>query len=563
MENVRLEFVALPNPGHAAMDSFDRIPMNRNLLLLAALASSAWTASGQQSSLAWSDTLMANGSHLYGAMVVTDAQDNVFVTGSYPNTWIITAKYDAAGNQLWQVVFDNPGTREVGNWIALDSQGNVVVAGNLVSGGSNTPAGFVVLKYDTNGNLLWSDVTPQSGGATLRVVVDAFDDIVVVGRGFFGTHDIVTMKYSAGGTKLWATAVGFNGTSSDSPSSLRVAPNGNIFVSGGGLGAPMVIAYDPTGTQLWKKTIPSTTAATDIVLDPAGNVIVSGGMYSVASGNTMSLTKLDPNGNVLWTKLPPGYMGTKLAIDSEGNLILTGYDHLYTDWVTHKLDANGNVLWTQVFNKHQFNDEFPYFVSVGPDDEIYITGQGGPGPTTGTLSYLRTCVVRYSPTGNEDWVFSTFDSLRGLGIARDSKNHISVVGESTFSLFHLAQQGVWYSTKGALPGALGAPRLRGTGTLSAGQPITLTLDHVPAGAPAWFIAGVSQVNLPTFGGILVPSPDLVLGSFAIPGTGSLTLPSVWPTGIPAGFEITVQAWLLDPTGIFGFTASNGLVGVAQ
>lgn len=45
--------------------------------------------------------------------------------------------------------------------------------------------------------------------------------------------------------------------------------------------------------------------------------------------------------------------------------------------------------------------------------------------------------------------------------------------------------------------------------------------------------------------------------------GQLSLPLAWPGGLPAGFELTFQAWLGDPAAPAGLAASNALVGISR
>ena len=67
--------------------------------------------------------------------------------------------------------------------------------------------------------------------------------------------------------------------------------------------------------------------------------------------------------------------------------------------------------------------------------------------------------------------------------------------------------------------------------------------------------GTSRIDAPLFGGVLVPSPDaLVL--LITDGVGTAEYSLVWPGPLP-GFQAWAQAWILDPTGLQGFTTSNG------
>ena len=58
--------------------------------------------------------------------------------------------------------------------------------------------------------------------------------------------------------------------------------------------------------------------------------------------------------------------------------------------------------------------------------------------------------------------------------------------------------------------------------------------------------------------MLVPDPDLVL-PFVADGSGKLLLQFVWPSGLPPSFELRFQAWIVDPQGVAGLSATNGLL----
>jgi hypothetical protein len=71
------------------------------------------------------------------------------------------------------------------------------------------------------------------------------------------------------------------------------------------------------------------------------------------------------------------------------------------------------------------------------------------------------------------------------------------------------------------------------------------------------IVGISEINIPFQGGTLVPSLDVLKVLPTNPG-GNFSITSVWPAGIPSGISTTLQYWVLDPAGVEGFAASNGL-----
>jgi hypothetical protein len=126
--------------------------------------------------------------------------------------------------------------------------------------------------------------------------------------------------------------------------------------------------------------------------------------------------------------------------------------------------------------------------------------------------------------------------------------------------FTFARQadGPWTDLGSSLGGTHGAPTLTGEGTLLAGDPLTVTLASALEDSTAWLIMGLSTLNAPVKGGVLVPS----LGSPPLPlptdPTGSLVIQSTWPAGLPNGFTFYSQFWVEDPAGPKGYSASNAL-----
>ncbi len=508
----------------------------------------------------WSRTVTLLGANIYGAMVAVDANDAIYVTGHYPNYRIVTAKFAPDGTPLWQVDFSNPGTREHASWLTVDAFGDVVVAGYNVVGGSMTPNGFVTLKYDPAGNLLWSRVIQSSWGSLQRVATDGNGDVVVLGRTNGG---VVTMKYSRTGTLLWTRSAVPSPFNQSQAGSLAIDASGNIFITGGLLGTMETFAYDAAGNLLWTRSTPAMGTGWDLALGPAGEVYVAGTASGLGVDHSL-VAKFDAAGTLLWVHTYPGTGTRRLAVDGHGDIVLiSGFNITggYFDWITQKITPAGTVLWSTAYNQHQANDEVPYALTIGPDDEIYVTGQGGPGPTSGSVSYLRTVTVRYAKNGVQEWAGTSFTSLRGLGVARLSNNSIATVGESTFTLFHYAQSAVWRSVGGALGGTMGLPHLEGTGSPTGAASVSMDLSNGLPGAAAWLVGGITRVNLPFFGGLLVPAPDVVIGITLSP-SGTLTVPFAWPAVLPPGFELSFQVWLADPVAPSGFAASNGLVGIS-
>jgi len=85
-----------------------------------------------------------------------------------------TIKYSNAGVPLWTNRYNGPGNSYGGcNAIALDSSGNVFVAGNLRSAISDALLGVASIKYSNTGVPLWTN--RYNGGVFSEVRAMALD----------------------------------------------------------------------------------------------------------------------------------------------------------------------------------------------------------------------------------------------------------------------------------------------------------------------------------------------------------------------------------------------------
>ena len=126
------------------------------------------------------------------------------------------------------------------------------------------------------------------------------------------------------------------------------------------------------------------------------------------------------------------------------------------------------------------------------------------------------------------------------------------------ALTPLGGAGSWLDLGNGLAGASGVPGLVGTGDLTPSTITTLTLSNALPSTSAWLVTGFTDVSAPFKGGVLVPSPDVLIGPFAVDGTGALVIAAPWPAGVPAAFSTYLQEWVVDAAGPVGFSASNAL-----
>jgi hypothetical protein len=179
--------------------------------------------------------------------------DYIFVTGlarAYENGSLFIAKFDAWCELKKLVTAGGPrngSDNDIGRAIAVDSKGNVIVAGSTLGAfDGNAWSGsedIVVVKYTTNLGKLWSyQYGTTTNDAAYGVAVDAEDSIYITGitgypggpsldgQTYLGASDIFLTRFSPDGRKLFTRQVGT--ASQDWAYGIAVDPSGAIYLAG-------------------------------------------------------------------------------------------------------------------------------------------------------------------------------------------------------------------------------------------------------------------------------------------------------------------------------------------
>jgi len=205
--------------------------------------------------------------------VAVDSSGNVYISGltkgglEGANAGLFDAflvKFDSSGNQVWTRQFGTTGN-EVGESIALDSSGNIYVAGSTRGSISGTNAGSndpFFVKYDAAGNQVLARQFGSPGDdRTEAVSVDSMGNIFISGYTFddlegsnIGVSDVYLTKYNASGSLLWTDQ--FGTSDADEGQALAVDSLGNVYSSGATRGALSGLNVGETDAFLRKYTVP-------------------------------------------------------------------------------------------------------------------------------------------------------------------------------------------------------------------------------------------------------------------------------------------------------------------
>ncbi|WP_205511304.1 SBBP repeat-containing protein [Longitalea arenae] len=450
-----------------------------------------------------------NGEDQAFAMAVDD-DEHVYVTGiTGADHWsigdITTVKYDNDGDTLWVRSYNGAvNGRDEPAAIAVDKQGNVYVAGYTY--GSGTYADYITIKYNANGDQQWINTYDGPVNHHDRAKALAVDDngnvyvtgfITTVVNEWANYSNVATIKYNAAGHQQWVTF--YDNKDHDEPNAMAVDGSGNVYITGltGTVDEDddndyLTIKYNTAGVQLWASIYKSpgrdySAWATDLMLDAAGNVYITGGLsiweaidyvtvkYNTngeqqwaaifdglnnrdramaigmdAAGNIYvtgqstedyTTVKYNANGVQQWVTRHNGQNDVEkggndgaaaLALDEDGNVHVTGHITLHetgTDYGTYKYDPDGNVRWEKTYNGTAFNYDFAQAIATDGDGNVYVTGISV-APGTGE----DYATVKYGKNGNTKWI-KRYNGPgnyldHGYALAVDPHGNVYVTGRS-------------------------------------------------------------------------------------------------------------------------------------
>lgn len=339
--------------------------------------------------------------------IVVDAEENVYVSGQSSENWgspitpfynkehsyteylgydTFIAKIDSNGKLVWNTFLNAMPSSS----LAIDSNGNIVLAVSALFESLDTNSLYWILKLNSNGELVfsqsYSDVfSRENFFQPYNVLSDSSSNIFVVSddNSNSGTNVIVT-KFTVDGVFLWEVSLGEDGSGYFSSS---IDQQGNIYVLG--------TSRTSWGFPIIENPIP----------DPV----------RINDGTTKSfIVKISPDGDLEWVSFPTQAMYDSfpsLYIDiTNGNSFITGISYSIFDPSTitiidkdGKLTAKNYIDSSNLLtvNSIIFIDDNTFYVTGNNLEDEFIIVSGNfisdsrkyreAGPYTSELStYIPT-----------------------------------------------------------------------------------------------------------------------------------------------------------------------------
>ncbi len=451
------------------------------------------------------------------SMIARDNQDNVIATGYAISNAAYTRKYNKFGVLQWEAISASgiQSEYERALWVTTDNNNNVFVAGYRYAGSNPGSAiAVIVLKYSPDGVQLWKQVISPVNylvGMSLRCDLDINGNLYVGATGVGNLSGFALIKFDTNGNILFtqhsaANAPGFF-------ESMRVKGNKIVMCASGGVPAggdpniASVAVWDTTGTLLWTAGVQG-RGARDVEIDDAGNVYLLTGYFNQVtptSQNDIVIYKFAPSGTQLWKKDFDFGGGTDFSTRFTyvaGKLSIIGQSQGLGSWITFQINTDGTMLWNTAYNGAPGYDEAPYFIAAKANGEVFVTGKGGPNVDPINVPSLRMITLKYSNTGVQKWVDST-NIYNGWGYACTlaSDSSLYALSGTAMTVYHFFDHTGTGSCN--IPTSANVTNINNTFATFSWAPVAgATVYHVrykPTTASGWTVVSYNLTTLNIFG----------------------------------------------------------------
>jgi hypothetical protein len=335
--------------------------------------------------------------------VVTDSQNNIYITGQYAQTpasgplylkdvngntqsaslvslpvsvsatnySVFLIKYDTNGIVQWATALNGSGIGDIGNGVAIDSDDNVYITGTYVQTVTDVilknvngttqvdssiklppviSGALFLIKYNSDGEAQWATYLESSFSFTEvgnSVQIDSSDNVYVVGT--YASSVLLNLQNASSDTQV--------------PSSIKLPATTSNSSAG------FLMKYNKFGEALWATCLDGTSSdfATSLAIDTLNNIYMAG-VYT--SSSEIFLKNADGDGQAISNiSLPISINQASFVIKYNSNGIAQSASYF---------DGDGNdQTWT---------------INIDSQNNIYISGQYS---STALLPLQNTTSVGY------------------------------------------------------------------------------------------------------------------------------------------------------------------------
>jgi len=390
-----------------------------------------------------------------------------YSTGVTSYDYLITKLNRSDMSVVWTDRYNDPSdAADIATCIAVDSNNSVAVSGyaTLYNGTSTDVNSLYTIRYPASGPpALRADQYngPVAGGATddravavaIASASDSSNNSVVVGYGMnaAGNNDIYVLKYNPDGTRAWA-ATPFDGSGGDDhPTSVVLALDGSIFVTGYSETAATSNLYKifttkyngATGARIWTDLYAPVaerdSRGQNLTLDRSGDLYVTGTSGNTAGNQDIYTIKYSGTSSTvqrLWEKFQDGAIhgddsGVSVKVDRiDGSIVVAGTTASgagNNDFTIVKYSPAGETVLAKTYLRPE-SDDTAKSLGIDSNGNIYIAGNTGVGPGTDSLTVKFDYLGNISSATLFSGAAGSFDESAALAI--NSLDEVFVAGYS-------------------------------------------------------------------------------------------------------------------------------------
>ena len=352
---------------------------------------------------------------------------NLLVLGTFDNgdsgqdVWLRSYGVDGTAGSI-DFIYDAEGLDDVAAAMVPSSTGVVIALTSETDAGEasqETDDGIVTLAVSLEGEeplVEWTDRydgpgTDQGGDDDLidvarGVTVDADGNVYVIGhqRNDTTDFDIVVRKLDAMGQEQWVREHDGPNNRRDFGDAIALGPDGNVWALGsenfeGQTDRVWLRIYDAEGAEVATQTFDF--SANDLAFDSEGNLVLTGFDVDGGNGPDFTIRKYDGEFAELWSyshngPAGGGDSGVSLVVDAEDSIYATGSQARLGEqaniW-TMKLDAEGQPQWGAEYNNPDASlDDVGLGIAVDAEGRVFVAGRTtvlGQGDDAWLTAYLQ------------------------------------------------------------------------------------------------------------------------------------------------------------------------------
>lgn len=294
----------------------------------------------------------------------------------FDNDWLL-ARFDGASGAVEWSAHVTGGTTNVGKLdaathVAVDSSGNLVVGGLILTSDDTGYVTAVAKFSSTDSSQIWGTylglVASYAGVTDLAV---GSDDTIVVSRYQHDGTDTNFRVLKLTGTDppglAWSYSAPMPGTGT--ATEVEIDSSGDVFIAGALNGSGTVIKVDgATGAQEWSAAL---TSPAHLVLTADGDPLV------ITQTSPRVLVRLDSSdGSEVWTRPLVDYDAYALVASAAGSVFLTGSSYaaetLGSPLLISAIAASdGSPLWA-----HTYGTGAGTAIALSPSGDPIVAGSG-------------------------------------------------------------------------------------------------------------------------------------------------------------------------------------------